>query len=217
MKAVLISIQPKWCELIASGKKTVEVRKTKPKIDVPFKCYIYCTQGGDWLTSVNGKVQKPNHMVLDLVLDNKIEELNGKVIGEFVCDRIDVYPYDCHIGYPTPQYEGDDSFCDCGEGYWITYKEIEDSCLTQDELMDYGRGETLYGWHISNLVIYEQPKELSEFYHYCGDNPNCEGCEAHYYSNTECGKEDYCCSPMEGCKPIKRPFQSWGYVYEVDT
>ena len=53
MKAVLISIQPKWCELIANGKKTVEVRKTKPKIDVPFKCYIYCTQGkskGDFIT-----------------------------------------------------------------------------------------------------------------------------------------------------------------------
>ncbi len=42
-KAVMISIQPKWCELIASGKKTIEVRKTKPKIDTPFKCYIYCT------------------------------------------------------------------------------------------------------------------------------------------------------------------------------
>ena len=34
MREVLISIQPKWCELIASGKKTVEVRKTKPKIDL---------------------------------------------------------------------------------------------------------------------------------------------------------------------------------------
>ena len=46
MKSVLISIQPKWCELIANGKKTVEVRKTRPKLETPFKCYIYCTQGG---------------------------------------------------------------------------------------------------------------------------------------------------------------------------
>ena len=44
MKAVLISIQPKWGELIASGKKTVEIRKTKPKLETPFKVYIYCTQ-----------------------------------------------------------------------------------------------------------------------------------------------------------------------------
>ena len=45
-KSVLISIQPKWCELIANGKKTIEVRKTKPKLETPFKCYIYCTRQG---------------------------------------------------------------------------------------------------------------------------------------------------------------------------
>jgi len=44
MESVLISIQPKWCELIASGKKTIEVRKTRPKLDTPFKVYIYCTK-----------------------------------------------------------------------------------------------------------------------------------------------------------------------------
>jgi hypothetical protein len=40
MIAVLISIRPKWCEKIASGEKTIEVRKTKPKLLTPFKCYI---------------------------------------------------------------------------------------------------------------------------------------------------------------------------------
>ena len=45
-KAVLISIHPKWCELIASGKKMVEIRKNKPKLETPFKCYIYQTKGG---------------------------------------------------------------------------------------------------------------------------------------------------------------------------
>ena len=44
MKSVLISIQPKWCERIADGSKTIEVRKTKPKLDTPFKVYIYCTE-----------------------------------------------------------------------------------------------------------------------------------------------------------------------------
>ena len=43
-KAVLISIQPKWCELISNGKKTIEVRKTRPMLETPFKCYIYCTK-----------------------------------------------------------------------------------------------------------------------------------------------------------------------------
>lgn len=49
MKSVLISIQPKWCELIASGKKTIEVRKTKPNSYTPFKCYIYCTNKKPYL------------------------------------------------------------------------------------------------------------------------------------------------------------------------
>lgn len=42
-KAVMLSIRPKWVEKIANGEKTIEVRKTKPKLDTPFKCYIYCT------------------------------------------------------------------------------------------------------------------------------------------------------------------------------
>ena len=44
-KAVMLSIRPKWCEKIISGEKTVEVRKTRPKLETPFKCYIYCTVG----------------------------------------------------------------------------------------------------------------------------------------------------------------------------
>ena len=45
MNAVLISIRPKWCEKIISGEKTIEVRKTRPKLATPFKCHIYCTRG----------------------------------------------------------------------------------------------------------------------------------------------------------------------------
>ena len=66
MKSVLISIKPKWCELIADGKKTVEVRKTKPKIKTPFKCYIYCTKDGSSFPYIAG----------------------GKIIGEFICNEI---------------------------------------------------------------------------------------------------------------------------------
>lgn len=71
MKSVLISIQPKWCELIASGKKTVEVRKTRPKLETPFKCYIYQTKRS-WVYR----------------LLKKLGLYQGKVIGEFVCDKI---------------------------------------------------------------------------------------------------------------------------------
>ena len=43
-KAVMLSIQPRWCELIAAGEKTMEVRKTRPKLETPFKVYVYCSK-----------------------------------------------------------------------------------------------------------------------------------------------------------------------------
>lgn len=45
MHSGMLSIKPKWCELIASGRKTIEVRKSKPKLEASFKCYIYHTEG----------------------------------------------------------------------------------------------------------------------------------------------------------------------------
>lgn len=48
-KAVLISIRSGGCQKIMEGRKTIEVRKTRPKMDTPFKCYIYCTQSADML------------------------------------------------------------------------------------------------------------------------------------------------------------------------
>ena len=91
-RAVLISIRPKWCQMIAAGKKTVEVRKTRPKLETPFKCYIYCTAGG----------------IKSMPKDYLTESFErGKVIGEFICDRI--YQY---------------STAECIEGVDITTEEI---------------------------------------------------------------------------------------------
>ena len=70
-REVLISVRPKYCELIANGEKTIEVRKTRPRITTPFKCYIYCTK--DFYRKGDGYFQG---------------KYCGKVIGEFVCDKI---------------------------------------------------------------------------------------------------------------------------------
>ena len=194
-KAVLISINPKWCEHIASGKKTVEVRKTKPKIETPFKCYIYATKDNSFAEKTlrgfdeNGKAiyYKAN---------------KGKVIGEFVCDRI------INIPYIMP-YDIEDT------SHPMRIDFIYETCVPDWELDEYLGRKDGFGWHISDLIIYDKQRSLGGFYHYCGDNPKCDGCELHYYSNTECGKEDYCCSPMYGCKHLKRPPKSWCYVEEV--
>ena len=182
MKSVLISIQPKWCELIASGKKTVEVRKTKPKLETPFKCYIYCTNTkpylvwgdvfrGNWqteFTHLSGYNRKEAEEIWDV--------FNGKVIGEFVCDEI------------TPLFNVATTSWDLLAGNVHEYAKalVRMARLTEEEMHSYAKGENCYAWHISNLVIYYEPRELSEFNH-CGVN---------YHFNP----------------PITRPPQSWCYV-----
>lgn len=97
MKSVLASIKPKDCELIASRKKTLEIRKNFPKIDVPFKVYIYCTKLEPIILkrSFVGK-GKPSFDIIpknDVDCYNQSYVWNGKVIGEFVCDRIDDFSF----------------------------------------------------------------------------------------------------------------------------
>lgn len=79
-KAVLLSIKPQWCELIARGEKTVEVRKSQPKLEPPFTCYIYCTKGDLSYPVGNGMVCHNNGGMV--------------VIGEFTCDSIECFTTD---------------------------------------------------------------------------------------------------------------------------
>ena len=149
MKSVLISIKPKWCELIASGKKTIEVRKTRPKCDMPFKCYVYCTKDKDisfWTGKRYAYADDRSHNLFDVCG-------NGKVIGEFVCKNMTCIQADIDFQ---------------GEKHLYNTAFIENRmCLNDEELFNYiydGKRNEGWGWHISDLVIYDKPKELSEFY-----------------------------------------------------
>ena len=174
MKSVLISIKPKWCKLIANGKKTVEIRKTKPKLKTPFKVYIYCTKGEPAFTQ-------------SAFCD---EVSNGKVIGEFVCKRIDTiakrgvdnnFDY-CYLSLNT--FGNDD--------IEIEITNIKKSCISKEELNSYGdNSPCLYAWHISDLVIYDQPRKLNEFVSTSIVNTNCFGQHLH---------------------KLDKPPQSWCYV-----
>ena len=162
MKSVMISIRPKWCELIASGKKTIEVRKTKPQALPPFKCYIYCTQTDELVFPPGWP---------------------GRVIGEFICDWCDPFK-PCHA-----------DFAELSLG----------SLVTPRGLYAYAKGQTLYGWHITDLKLYAEPKEISEFKRWNRTEQNAP-C-AHVYALY---------SPCESCKEcnLKRAPQSWQYIEE---
>jgi predicted transcriptional regulator len=165
----MLSIRPKWCEKIASGEKSIEVRKTKPNLETPFKAYIYCTMPD----------AKNPHNILELHgADGKIRKANGKVIGEFTCDRIDEYDDDTIFSFRHEDY-----------ARWNDF-DLDRACMHPEDFQNYANGKWLYGWHISNLRIYDEARELSEF----------TGLR-----NTRFGASPY---------DIKRAPQSWCYVEE---
>lgn len=184
MKAVLISIKPKWCELIASGKKTVEVRKTRPKLETPFKVYIYCTLSGSnefFKDTLSGDVAAWNR--------GKWGVRKGNVIGEFICDRVECFTTDYRMDREQ------------------TERISRLSCVDMCDMAEYEyNSPCLYGWHISDLEIYEKPKPLSEFRRPCDNDLYCEECGMYSENRNRCGN---------GALQLTRPPQSWCYVEEV--
>ena len=215
MKSVLISIRPKWCDLIASGEKTIEVRKTQPKIETPFKCYIYCTKPKMVTKYVFKPEDYPEYMRPEKTVFCKVPDAsspfcsevngNGKVIGEFVCDCITALRAD--------------------NGIQAYYNWQKGTCLSEAEIIKYAGGKKIYYWHVSDLKVYNKPRELSEFA--VADKEaiqQCKNREQSYYAFTDTGyikngfycrgKDDWC---FGGCKrkALTRPPQSWCYVEEL--
>ena len=139
MKAILMSIRTEWCDLIIRRKKTVELRKTCPRLQTPFKVYIWCTKARTFWARVHG---------------NGWQQLDERVIGEFICDDIRRI----------------------GPEYCVVKEDIESaiagSCLTVPQVKDYAGWKSgmsyadlkdLYGWNISDLKIYDEPVKLKNF------------------------------------------------------
>lgn len=159
----------------------MEVRKTRPNMVTPFKCYIYCTNTGVAM-GMWGK--------------------HGKIVGEFVCDKIDNiwkrgipenFDY-CYL--PLNEWSNDDIETEI--------RDIRESCIPKEKLNAYaGKKPVLYAWHISNLKVYEKPVEFGKF------------------CNKFCLERIGTCCPDETgnwypiIRPLKRPPQSWCYVEDL--
>ena len=192
-KAVLISIRPKWCEKIISGEKTIEVRKTRPKMETPFKCYIYRTKGtvshiinGEWVQM----------------------DVGGTIIAEFTCDRV----YELETRSPGGSYYVK------GEDQPTTNDVARHSCLTLRDMHEYLQAGKGYGWHISKLGIYDTPKELGEFSPACRYKNDDKSCPSRRIA---CSYQKYDYNPdgsinlVECGRTLERPPQSWCYVEEL--
>lgn len=220
MKSVLISIQPYWVFLIIAKtmgwnidkEKTVEVRKNYPKSNDWNKVVkIYCSKDKKSFAKIPKEYQP------------LMEKFLGKVIGEFVCDCIANYEaelWDDETFERIQEFYEPDDFAEYGEyeyktiadnsdDFWKENMLCKSSCLTIEELRKYlGTGITeFYGWGISNLIIYDKPRELGEFYAIV-ENEDCGKCK---FYDTPCESEP--CNQCQGSrKYLTRPPQSWCYV-----
>lgn len=208
MKNILLSIRPKWCEKICHEiskdknskpiyEKEIEMRKTAPK-EVPFKVYIYCTKAkSQWRYSdYEGAYENSK---------GEVVYAQQHIIGEFICDKVDEYNFR-KVGFPELRAP---TVC-----YLIDDNQLKAMCLSYGEVMDYGKGKTLYGWHISDLKIYDKPKELSEFYTIDESGSDC--CVACVYHETPLD-EMPCRTCTSERKYLYRPPQSWQYVEELEN
>lgn len=194
---ILASIKPYYYYLIAEEKKKIEVRKTALK-NLPHDISFYMSKDEKSFAKIPKEFQE------------KYRRHFGKVGMRVVCDK--VYEYTCS------HYEAE---------YRVTHVEQEVMCLNQPELIRYGKGKTLYGWHISDLKIYDKPRELREFYYCCKEmkanepragkyvSLSCYACRHNALKRTEDYSEynnmlGYICK-----RNITRPPQSYMYVEEL--
>lgn len=195
MNSIMQSIRPKWCELIANGKKTIEVRKTRPKTPPPFKVYIYCTKSRDvlWILNKDERIYSPNKIadIFTAKSGGGVTRGNGKVIGEYICDSIE-------------------TICERKAGGRYIHKMVDRiavekyTAMTIDEFLNYAGLGQCFAWHISELVIYDKPKELRDFKKY-GVCP-CDG-----KCTLLCSENMIFCAKCN----LTRPPMSWFYVEEL--
>ena len=156
MKSIMISIKPEWVEKILNGEKTIEIRKTKPKCELPVKVYIYCTKEKSYMDRL---VQNHNgfYFTVRELVENDADDYglyydvagrNGEVIAEFTLNEVENFTTDYRMSREQ------------------TKSILNKACVSLDYAMEYeskNRVGCLFAWHIDNLKVYSETKELSQF------------------------------------------------------
>jgi len=208
-KAILISIRPEWVEKILNEEKTIEIRKTEPKCELPIDVYIYCTHGYSLTHLTNDATRFCVHQFKDD--DKKMKcvgtseldgPLNGKVVAKFTLKEVEKFDFISEIKHEgnAPKYN---------EEIRKHNRICKEACISPFEVVRYldtkclGSNNPLgmigYAWHISDLEVFDEPKELSEFFSLPKTYHHDYESMVDYYRN----KEE---------RRLKRAPQSWSYV-----
>lgn len=230
-KSIIISIKPKWVKKILNGKKTIEIRKSIPKCDLPIDVYIYCTKGKPYLYESffedwwwNDGVLEPladryGVRLSDFKLPEKFHDseskgwnklLNGFIVAKFTLNKVDKVLNNLF----TFIIEGKET------GY--TNSIAKRSCLDFNDMHKYLYDKDGYAWHIDKLQIFSKPMDLSDFYRNVDDFVDARPCNC----GKKCKYESYdlqeyqsiCGIDYDGesCPFVKiqKAPQSWCYCYK---
>ena len=189
MKAIIVSINPKWVAKILNGEKTIEIRKRFPKDYVGW-VYIYCTKTKPRAILTDKGVIVANTLTVGGNSQYKSGySLSGEVVARFWCDKVEDF------GSKYAYAMKDQHFYDILEGACLTIRGLtEYAPFTHEQLI---KGKTnLYAIHITNLEIFDEPKDIREF----------KRCTEKVCIYSECHKYMHC------LKSFTRAPQSWCYV-----
>ena len=188
MKSILMSIQPYWGFLIIAKAKGWDLAKYGlHKKTVEVRKGVPASPDWDGKAALYFLKDKKSLARIPEEYRGEVEKLCGKVVGEFVCDCI------------TDLWADNTGF-----------EAVEQAtCLTYEQFVEYGKGAPLFGWHISDLKIYDKPKELSEFRkpRKCPITYDCFLCKYWSIGMQDCTKE----------LRLTRPPQSFCYVEKLDV
>lgn len=182
---ILASLKPYYYYLIGERKKTIEVRKSALK-NLPQDIVFYMSKDEKSFAKIPKEFQE------------KYRKHFGKIGMRVVCDEVEEF----HEWELSPQGKFVDFERERLENF------LTAACLSEEEVVRYRENlpyfKPLYGWHISDLKIYDKPKFIMQFYKPCPIKiKNCPVCEL-YSTYTGCCMNN-----------IDRPPQSYMFVEEL--
>lgn len=190
-KSILITLSAEKIVEILNGNIIILIQKIKPKCELPIDVYIYCAK------------EKSYKDILRFIDD---EELNSKVIAKFTLNTVE----ELSLSEGPMPYD-----------YWLSgYQEasdevVKDMGMTFIEFIDYHVRDTRttkkipylvsYAWYINDLVIFDKPKEIGEFYKV---NPDIEKEELPKYLLWAYTEEE-----LPKYLPLTKAPRNWKYIY----
>lgn len=113
------------------------------------KLLLYCTKKKPNLNKLYGK----NWFYFGEKLTDLDVKLNGKIVAQCDCEKIDNITYNgwwnCYANSEEINYD--------------TFFDEINTCLTQEQISKYLKNGVGYALHLSNLEVFDVPKELSDF------------------------------------------------------